>query len=633
MKRRCLALLAAFALSIISVESHGLTLVGPKQVDSRIVIADKPSRSARMAASELQMWLRKITDVEVPIVPESRLAEKPAGTLILVGDTKRGRALGIDPAEFELEELRIRAFPDTLVLIGDDERPDGLPLNGTLWAVETFVENHLGVRVMWPGPIGEIVPKQRPLEVPADLSNRYIPPLRQRRIRNLGYSDRIQRGLDKLGWSEEAYKRHSEEAEPWFRFHRIGGSFRGSYGHAYGDYWERFHESHPDWFALQPDGTRDNSRAEGGHRARLCVSNPGLIQQVARDAIERLKRNPILDTVSISPNDGSGGATFCVCEKCESWDAPEGRPVDIRRSGKTIQHVSLSDRFVRFYAGVAKIVAKEMPDRYVGAYAYSVYKSPPIRATLPANVVIGFVPNSDVYLNEDLREEMRSDWREWSGKAKHLFLRPNWLRAGMGFPTCYVHRMGEDIRYFAEHGMLITDFDCCEHEWAGDGLNYYVLARLLWNPKQDVDDVIQEYCQLGFGPKAGATVRAYFQHLEDMTTELASERSYQGRKINPDVLARMYTDAFFEKANALLDEAAREAEGNDRILARIGFLKTPLEYARIRRDWVLAKAAVRDGDREAQKRVRSFETERQEWYQKLGLSWALHAPHLQYYGY
>lgn len=633
MRRLCRVLCVTFVLFIALSESYAVTLVGAKGTGSQIVIADKPARSARMAASELQMWLRKLTDVDVPIVPESRLPDKPKGTIILVGDTKRGRALGVNPAKFELEEIQIRSFPDVLLLIGDDERPDGLPLNGTLWAVETFVDVYLGVRVLWPGPLGEIMRKRRPVEVPSDIRYRYVPPLRQRRIRNLGYSDRIQRGLDKLGWSTETYKNRRNDAEPWFRFHRIGGSFRGSYGHAFGNYWERFHESHPAWFALQPDGTRDNSRANGGHRARLCVSNPGLIQQVARDAIARLKRDPALDTISVSPNDGSGGATFCVCETCESWDAPEGRPVKIRQGSETIEHVSLSDRFVRFYAEVAKIVAEEMPDRYVGAYAYSVYKSPPIRATLPPNVVIGFVPSSDIYLNEDLRQEMRRDWLEWSKKAKQLFLRPNWLRAGMGFPTCYVHRMGEDIRYFAEHGMLVTDFDCCEHQWAGDGLNYYVLARMLWDPQQDVDDMIREYCRLGFGPKAGATVREYYRHLENMTTELAAKRSYEGRKVNPEVLARMYTDAFLDKAHALLDKAAREAAGDEPVLARIEFLRKPLEYTRIRRDWTLAKAAARDGDREARKRVRSLEAKRNEWYQKLGPSWALNAPHLQFYGY
>jgi hypothetical protein len=74
----------------------------------------------------------------------------------------------------------------------------------------------------------------------------------------------------------------------WYAAHRIGGSFAGSYGHAYGGYWERYHEEHPEWFALQPDGTRDQGNI--GNRSRLCVSNPELIAHIAREKIAELQR-------------------------------------------------------------------------------------------------------------------------------------------------------------------------------------------------------------------------------------------------------------------------------------------------------------------------------------------------------
>jgi hypothetical protein len=47
-------------------------------------------------------------------------------------------------------------------------------------------------------------------------------------------------------------------------------------------------------------------------------------------------------------------------------------------------------------------------------------------------------------------------------------------------------KFGEDFRYLAGHGMMGTDFDSCCHNWATQGLNYYVVARLHWNPEQDV---------------------------------------------------------------------------------------------------------------------------------------------------
>ena len=192
--------------------------------------------------------------------------------------------------------------------------------------------------------------------------------------------------------------------------------------------------------------------------ARLCVSNQGLIEQVARECIDSLRKHPNLDTVSISPNDG-GAATFCLCETCEARDAPEGEMIEIWAPDGPIPHVSLTDRYVKFYSAIAGIVAQEFPDRYLGAYAYSAYALPPVNAKLHPNVVIGFVGFD--YLNEDARQKARKSWRKWSQVAKQLFLRPNLLMAGMGFPTCYGHRLAEDLRFCAENGMLFTDFDCC----------------------------------------------------------------------------------------------------------------------------------------------------------------------------
>ncbi|MFC1718399.1 DUF4838 domain-containing protein, partial [Candidatus Poribacteria bacterium] len=614
-------------IGIATSASASVTLVRDGQPASVIALADEPTGAARLAAKELQSWLRKVSNATVPIRAESGVPNSTGDSLILVGDTKRTGAMGLRSADFDLEEIRIRTIPGALALIGDDERPNGMELSGTLWAVETFVEEFLGVRLLWPGKLGEVVPRQTTIEI-GDIDLRKVPSLRQRRIRNVGYNARVQRGLDELGWSDEEFKRHHDESKPWFRFHRIGGSFKGQYGHAYGNYWERFHEDHPDWFALQPDGTRDNSQAEEGRRARLCVSNAGLIEQVARDRIAAMLENPTADTVSVSPNDG-GRATFCQCESCKAWDAPEGEMVQLWGPDGPIPHVSLTDRYVKFYSAVAEIVSREFPDRYLGAYAYSFYKSPPVHAKLHPNLVIGFVGFS--YLNEEARQEARESWLKWSQAARQLFLRPNLLTAGMGFPTVYVHRLAEDLRFCAENGMLFTDFDCCYQHWATNGLNYYVLARLLWDPSAGVDAIVADYCRAGFGPAADA-VRNYFSYLEDMTTSLALSNVYKSRKENQVELAQHYTDEHLARCQALLDEAVQKAGNDEMVKQRIAFLRKALDYARVRRDWTLARSA-RKIDREAAQRFREMEAERDGWYQELGISWAINAPYMKFYGY
>jgi hypothetical protein len=432
--------------------------------------------------------------------------------------------------------------------------------------------------------------------------------------------------LDALGWDRDAYHAFHDPSRRWFRFHRFGGSYQCSAGHAFDDYWKRFHAEHPDWFAQQPDGSRDNSQPDRGYPShRLCISNPGLIRQVAADCIDRLKRRPTTDAVSVTPNDG-GTQTFCLCPRCESWDAPEAPIVQMRSRNGRIPHVSLSDRFVRFYSAVAEIVAKELPERNIGALAYSLYHLPPVHAKLHPNVVLGFVPGTKIYVDDAAREEMRDTWLHWSRAADKLFVRPNFLLALHALPTVFVHRLGEDMRFFADNKLFFVGIDCNCHHWATNGLNYYVLTKLMWDPYRDVDAIVDEYCTTGFGP-ASKAVRGYFDAVEKLTHAIAAERKRPGSQ----VVARHYTDAALADLGKHLDEARRAAGVDQTILARIAFLRQGLDYAPISRDYMVAKDAAEDGDKWQWRSYTEQTVRRASWFQQLGPSHAIHVPWLIYW--
>ncbi|HIE51985.1 MAG TPA: DUF4838 domain-containing protein [Armatimonadetes bacterium] len=603
--------------------ASALTLVREGQPTSSIVIATEPSEAAQLAAGELQEYLRRISGATVPIVAENQLS--PRGeTLILVGDSQLTAARGVRSAALGLEGIRLKTEGQALILLGDDESETGLPLKGTLYAVSTFLE-HLGVRWLWPGETGTVIPRRPTITVEA-LDVTYVPPLRQRRIRNLGYNNRVQRGLDRLGWAKEDFLAKHAESSSWWRHQKLGQSLRLNYGHAYGNWWERFGADHPEWFALQPDGSRDQSSSS--RRARLCVSNPELIRMVAAEAKAKLAANPQLESVSISPNDG-GRTTFCMCSHCRAWDVPEAEKVTLRRpDGSTFEYPSLTDRFVTFYARVAELVAKEHPNRFLGAYAYSVYRTPPLRAQLPDNVLIGFVGFG--YLNEDHRAAAQRYWAGWAKAAKHLFLRPNLLLSGMGFPVIYGHKLAEDLRWCVGMGLLVTDFDGCLQNWATEGLNYYVLAKLLWDPQADVEAIIEDYCRAGFGP-AAEPVRQYFATLEEATDRLAASRQYIDRKRTLHLLAALYTDELLATCRTLLQRARALAQDQPEILARIAFLEQGLRYTQLQREVVLARHALREGRGDQAAYQRAVQV-REAFYQELGLSWALNVPYLKFYG-
>ncbi len=540
-----------------------------------ILVAEQPSPVVQQSARVLRDHLRQMSGAELPIRRNDQVAGEPSEkqTWILVGESKLTAKLGLSTTGLGAGGIHLLSKGNVVALLGMDA--NARDPHGTRYAVTTFLEDKLGVRYLWPGELGKVVPKLDTIVVP-DFEHRFTPVLGQRRIRSLEYHDRLQVGLDRLGFTKEDYQRlrkdasHTEaESGDWFGWHRLGGTLNLQGGHAFGHMWAKYGKDHPDWFALQPDGSRDQSA--NPDRARLCVSNTDLIAAIAKEKIEELSRNPGLLSVSVGPNDG-GRPTFCMCPKCEALDAAKGRKVLLwdftKGSRRDFEHVSLTDRMVYFWNAIAERVAKVHPDKFLVVDAYSVYSAPPVERKLHPNLVVRFA--SLGYHDESYRQESLRDWDDWSKAAQRIYFRPNLMLLGRrdGLPLLYVHKFGEDFRYLAKHGMMGTDFDACCHHWATQGLNYYVVARLHWNPEQAVDAIVDDYCRAGFGP-AAKPVRRYFDRLEALMNEVASKKTKTMAAFDAEALAALRKE---------LDQARQEAGDNVTIRKRVDFLELGLRW-------------------------------------------------------
>jgi hypothetical protein len=154
-----------------------------------------------------------------------------------------------------------------------------------------------------------------------------------------------------------------------------------------------------------------------------------------------------------------------------------------------------------------------------------------------------------------------------------MYFRPNLMLLGRrdGLPLVYVHKFGEDFRYLANHGMMGTDFDSCCHHWATQGLNYYVVARLHWNPEQDVDALVDDYCKAGFGP-AAKSVRRYFDRLESLLNEAATKKGKASAAFTAEALTGLRKE---------LDQARKDAGDDATVAKRVAFLELGLSWTEI----------------------------------------------------
>jgi hypothetical protein len=559
-----------------------------------IVISLHASDSSQEAAAVLQKTFQEISGAKLPLITDNKLNPASQETYISLGDTALSRKANIKASDLLAGGYRIKTQEKVLFIVGNDVG-SGMPANGTRNGVYALLENHLGCRWLWPGELGAVLPHESTLTL-NPINEQDEPALPVRGMRNFypEQKDNLNKlhvqGLQRLNRNSDDFLKKTSGSNDWLDSVQLGKSAHYSYGHGFNDYWNKYGESHPEFFALQPDGTRDQGKIGGPHadRARLDVANEGLIETVAANAIQRFKDNPNLSSVSISPNDG-GPQGFDMSEADRKLDPPNAPKITLNlgKGHGNSEYVSLSDRYVTFYAKVAAIVGKQFPDKLLGSYAYSAYRTPPLYAKLPSNVLVGFVGLN--YFNDAQRQTDLESWDGWTRAASHLLLRPNALIGGHGFPAVYTHKLGADIKHCYQTGMMATDFDSIMHNWAGNGLDYYVLAKLLWDPSQNVDDIVKDYCDKGFG-KASPAVQKYFSALEDLTDEVAAdpadaeheEEALSGNSFYTllSVLSRHYTDAKLDHLQSLLDDAKTQAAGDATVLRRIEFLEQGIRYAR-----------------------------------------------------
>jgi len=587
-----------------NVAKPAVTLVSNGQPKAVIVLPAKPSRAAAEGAKILAEHIEQISGASLPVLKESELSElrvvdgrieasdkSVAQVFILVGESELATKLGATSKELGPGGISIRTIGNALVLLGPDDAAPSDPA-GSRYAVTTFLEQELGCRYLWPGESGKVVPELKTIEVgPVDA--RYTPMLKQRRIRWSGYNSRIQQGLDRLRFTRQDFlkarqkaARTDAESSDWMGWHRMGGTL----GLKTGDgtilpakTWDRFLREHPEWFAMQLDGSRYFDPS--WERPRLCKSNAALIEAIAQEKIKELNANPGQKSVSLMTHDGGAKAGFCMCDECKKLDPPEGRPTRIwtydHKSGRTqrFDYVSLTDRMLYFYNAIAEKVAKVHPDVLFTGQAYSVYRAPPIRGKLHSNIVFRFVHSPAHYADEQVRREGMTDWDTWADMASMIYYRPNSLNWGRneGILGVYVHKLAEDFHHIAHNKCVGTDFDSCIHHWATQGLNYYVLAKLHWNPDLDVDEVIDDYCRTGFGD-ASEMIKRYFLRIEQFTNETAAKNSQDTRNID---VTEPYTPQVLAELGSILDAADKAADENQAVRKRIEFLRLGLNFTEL----------------------------------------------------
>ena len=315
--------------------------------------------------------------------------------------------------------------------------------------------------------------------------------------------------------------------------------------------WQTHFAAHPEYFALM-NGKRIIDQP--------CLSRPEVFDIAAAKLREDMAAEPDRKIWSVSQNDNT---SYCQCPACLAAIDEEGSP-----AGPVLRFVNR--------------VAALFPDKTISTLAYQ-YSRPAPRLTRPAPNVEVMLCTIELNRSLPIAEDPSSasfvrDIEAWSRICGHLYLwdyTVNFSHHVSPFPN--LHVLQPNIRFFVDHGVR-KHF---QQSNTGPGhetseLKAYLLARLLWNPRADVDAVTEDFLA-GYYGKAGGLIGQY-------TKSLGAALRRSGARLDiyepPAVHAGDHLSAAdVASYNALFDRAEAAAAGDPEILVRVRTARLPLMYA------------------------------------------------------
>jgi hypothetical protein len=601
----------------VAVGASALTLVQEGAPTSVIVTGNNPVPTQKLAAEELQYHLKKMTGATVPIILEKDLGEA-AGILILVGQSDLLKSKGIDTTTLPRETFIVKTLDGALVLAGEDggdvnprkARLDNLRVRtGTLYAVYDFLQDQLGIRWVWPGELGEVIPKRATVTV-GELDIQETPKLFQRHWRQ-GTRPKM-KGAGALNFPRyvksklERLDQMFDEEMLWLKRMKMGASYRIPYGHAFTEGYEERRITMPEIYAMQPDGHRGlPNEAYPPEMVKICVTEPKLLEMVVEGFKRLHAQNTDFHYVNACENDGGTG--YCVCERCREWDklpdnadhvfppmGIDGNDLDWPSlvSPRGRDNDSLSNRYFRFYNMVARRLKEIDPEARVVAYAYSRFRYVPVGMEVEPNMLLGTMVFSFYPRTEEQRRIHMKNLIGWNKTGVEMFFRPNsfYYNPGCGIPWSAARQMGDDLSFVLSQGIACTDFDSLAGFWATEAPTMYVLARMHWDTERSSEELLSEWSS-AFGP-AAQPVQDYFDHWENVFTEAYTRPDSQEiqDKAGNDLpwgrfrgVGLLITDEDFAKGRACLDQARQNAEAADDadLLKRIHVLELGLRHGEL----------------------------------------------------
>ena len=466
------------------------------------------------------------------------LSNRPTGKkYIALGETGLdGGALAGAVAQLKNEGFVKKVIGDNIYICGIGR--------GTMYGCSSFIEEQLGCN--WYTPDLKVIPDKKDISIDKNLND----------IQNTALEYR------------DVYWQSAETNPEWKAFHKINSDFGCSIPDSYGggiSYAGFCHtmnalvpasyfDAHPEYFSYREDkGTRTLDQR--------CLTNPDVLAITIENARATLLANPHAKIISITQNVNSG---YCQCPNCKASDEKYGG-----QSGTNIWFVNR----------VAAALEDEFPDVAFDTFAYDYTTHAPSNILPRKNVIVRLCTIGSCFCHpisecghgralsvidnySKVESTYAKDFADWSALCKQSGAKlyvwdytTHFKCYTEPFPNFQV--LAPNIQFFVDNSVYGV-FEEGNYDGGRNGefgeMRAFILAKLLWNPHENVEHMINEFMNAYYSKASAPYVKEYLDLISQKAIDTAHLFIFGRPEQNV-----FYTPSDYKQYDALWDKAEKNA--------------------------------------------------------------------------
>ena len=555
----------------------------PEKIDSFEIVKAVNKPVVAFAAREMQTLLSEVSGKKIAVVTKPT----PGAFSIILGDCPETRSAGVDVSKLPDEGFFIKRQGRKVFIAGrdhDSKAPDqpGHSVHyerGTLTGVYDFLERFAGIRFYFPGPYGTVIPKNQGLKLPKLIEITDSPDMSMRRFTLDGRPYENYYGKYNIQTLRRALLPFLRDSEKRYPFTHALNAL---------DLMKRFGKTHPEYFALRPDGQRDNN-PKWKHPGQLCFES-GVREEIIQDALAYFSGKPARERglaiwshrlvwggiFGIMPQDGM---FWCRCDKCKKvWDG-KGYVMDYK------VRKAISDYMFRFYAEVCnRLKGAGLPHK-IATMSYMPYDEVPDFA-LPKELLVQVAVTGLGGTGKKDKEETAhlKRWYERTGNKVFAWTYAMGKHGAKNLPGVPAMMPRHAANFIKTNQKYLSGvyFESESDFYIFNYLNYAVIMRMMWDNSLDVEKFLAEHFTVMFGAGAPFMAEFYADLEKNWTGKIL------GHTVNTalgpvtkvpstrEIWEKIYSPETLKKYNALFDKAIKAVQNDKGALMRLNFIRKEL---------------------------------------------------------